>query len=156
MIYISLSFTQQNMSWAQAQTHATNSTPTSDFKMCSWLWCGHRQGIRKGFWGSTSGGVMYLVFTCIPGESYCRRLKPLLLYVYYIFPILIFCCCCCWFMQKGLITAALNWLAWGTVAANHGALLLPHPAALPQPLMVWAVLQEGLCMPTALCVCVCV
>ena len=33
---------------------------------------------------------MYLVFTCIPGESYCRRLKPLLLYVYYIVPILIF------------------------------------------------------------------
>ena len=33
---------------------------------------------------------MYLVFTCIPGESYRRRLKLLLLYVYYTFPVLIF------------------------------------------------------------------
>ena len=33
----------------------------------------------------TSGGVMYLVFTCMPGESYCRRLSTLLLYLCYVF-----------------------------------------------------------------------
>ena len=31
-------------------------------------------------------GFMYLVFTRMPGESYRRRLRPLLLYLCYVFP----------------------------------------------------------------------
>ena len=33
------------------------------------------------YWGCTSGGVMYLVFTRMPGESYRRWLRSLLLYL---------------------------------------------------------------------------
>ena len=32
---------------------------------------------------------MYLVFTGMPGESYCRRLRSLLLYLWYVFRALI-------------------------------------------------------------------
>ena len=41
--------------------------------------------IWKLIWGCTSGGVYYLVFTRMPGESYCRRLRSLLLYLCYVF-----------------------------------------------------------------------
>ena len=28
----------------------------------------------SSFWGCTSGGIMYIVFTCMPGERYHRSL----------------------------------------------------------------------------------
>ena len=51
-----------------------------------------------GFWGLISlleledvplVAFMYLVFTRMPGESYRKRLRSLLLYWYYVFPALI-------------------------------------------------------------------
>ena len=39
--------------------------------------------------GCTSGGVMCLVFACMPSESHHRRLRSLLLYLCYVFQALI-------------------------------------------------------------------
>ena len=36
-------------------------------------------------WGCTPGGVLYLVFTRMPGESYRMQLRSLLLYLCYVF-----------------------------------------------------------------------
>ena len=41
------------------------------------------------FWGCTSGGAYYLVFTCMPGGSYCRQLRSLCLCLCDIFHVLI-------------------------------------------------------------------
>ena len=47
-------------------------------------------------------GFMYLVFTCMPGESYCRQLKSLLLYLCYVFQALINSLVCWFYKIKGM------------------------------------------------------
>ena len=53
------------------------------------------------FWGCTSGRVMYFVFTRMPGESYRRRLRSLLLYLCDVFRAVINSLVC-WFCSSAL------------------------------------------------------
>ena len=50
---------------------------------------------------------MFLAFTCMPGESYCRWLWPLLLYLYDIFQALIKSLVCWFMMDKSLKTTSI-------------------------------------------------
>ena len=66
-------------------------------------------------------GFMYLVFTRIPGESYRRRLRPLLLYLCYVFRALInslVCRLCKGRSQKGSYTGHTT-AQWKPNATNH-------------------------------------
>ena len=58
---------------------------------------------------------MSLVFTCMPGESYCRWLRSLLLYLCYIFQVLINALVC-WFCTStvGLVLFQIFCFVWGS------------------------------------------
>ena len=53
--------------------------------------------------GCTSDGVMYLVFTCMPDESYRRRLRSLMLYLCYVFRTLINALVFCFITNRSLV-----------------------------------------------------
>ena len=62
--------------------------------------------------------IMYIVFTCLPGESYCRRLRSLLLYLGYVFRVLINSLACLFFVSFSPPPPSFHFLSFVTFSSS--------------------------------------
>ena len=69
--------------------------------------------------GCTSGGVDYVAFTCMPGESYCRCLRSLLPWSCDVVGALINSLVCWFCLTLSVSRAWSSWLKW---VKHHGCL----------------------------------
>ena len=69
--------------------------------------------------GCTSGEFMYLTFTYIPGESYCRWLRSLLLCLCDVFHTLINSLMPCWFCMSTLGLIRFQIMIWESLGKQH-------------------------------------
>ena len=75
---------------------------------------------------------VYLVFTRMPGKSYLRRLRSLLLYLYYVFRELVYSLVC-WFLKMNNYSVEHRPPSWGSVVSpspecgweGHGWVRIP-------------------------------